>query len=857
MSEVARFANRVAAGLRTGVCRLLRPLAAYARSRKAGAMIVTGAFVLITMVVGGAGMSNYAWREAQWEDLRSATRAAVAAAGALLATAGTTAGDDAIAERVAGFMAGLMPGLTVDPNDIVIAKDADDVVSVTVSGRYAFHGLFGDSGGTAEVVTTAVRVQLEVTKYEVAIAVDVSGSMANTVPSGITKLQALKNAFATAAAAMQTQAANDPGSIMVSVVPFGAAVNVADTEANGSQHNKRTEAKERYVRMLAGVRDTMAETLVDAKAAADAEKRVHWVDTFRHYGMSAASPLNYRHLPSGVLDNTDWNLRATNVNIDVSEDVPNMNAGVWTVDDEDFWSGCVMARWGAHWDSTARPTGWSATDSSTWKWPATKAVAGWSPNGPTLPDTTPLHLSDEPPVATNPNTLFTAYSWPDARIGSDADQKLQLTMLSTMFPTALSNYVNNWVGTVKPMMRDIHWSRTGNSGRMLCPSSPITPLSDNFTGLIASVNALAVVPGYVGDGQSFSSTLAVRGVVWALRTLSPLWQGVWNVADTGGRARPGVPCSPDDTGNCDARLHKSIFLITDGETYLGPVWPGRLLRGTLPPHARNPSYAASPICTTHLGQYTGTTKYFDAAIAGNATAFNNLFKAGVVGQDLVDGNGNLNGDGSQRVAEAILIAEGTDCTTEATRCAAMAAALDADPPTPWELFHELEQDAIDILMDTAEFSFTGRPTLLGHMCRPISPFTVYGRAGDVIDVGDGTRIAGKAPFEFASLHNGAIARRAVVDSSYRTALRDRLHDRLNTWTVEACRLANDRGVRIHGIYIGRDALLSRSSISKLEDCVDAAGGTAGQRDVHIVPTAAELESTIVDLLTIRRNLRFL
>ena len=64
--------------------RLGAAAAGYLRSRHGGAMLVASTFVLIIMsTVGGMAM-DYAWREAQWAEIRSATRAAIASAGQLL-----------------------------------------------------------------------------------------------------------------------------------------------------------------------------------------------------------------------------------------------------------------------------------------------------------------------------------------------------------------------------------------------------------------------------------------------------------------------------------------------------------------------------------------------------------------------------------------------------------------------------------------------------------------------------------------------------------------------------------------------------------------------------------------------------
>lgn len=855
MNEVAQTTN-AAARLRAGILRVAGALKGYARSRRASAMIVSGAFVLVGMAVSGAGLSNYAWREAQWQELQAVTRAAVSAAGTMLATAGTPSGNQQISARVAEFMSGLMPGLIVKAADIAIARGADDVVSVEVEGSYAFQDLLGSLGGgsSAETVTTAVRVKLEVNRYEVAVAADLSSSMNSALPDGTTKLQALKNAFVAAGTALQAQTANNPGSMMVSLVPYVAAVNVADTcaESAGVCTDARTEAKERYVRMLAGGRATIAETLTDARDAVANDKRVHWVDTFRNYGMSRNSPLTHRYLPEGLLDDTDWHLRRMGVNIDVSSDVPNL--GNWTVDGEDFWNGCLMARWGARWDADARPSTWDHDDPNTWTWPATKAVAAWSPRGTALPATTPLHLSDAPPLASDLNSLFTAYSWPDARIGTEADAVLKQTHLEMMFPgtSTVGLYAPFQPNATYPVMMGYnHWERPAHGGGLLCPRSSISPLTDDLVALQAATNAFDTSgTQYWAGNMSQGQTMAARGVIWALRTLSPLWQNVWHVQDAAGRARPGVPCAPGDTGNCDAQLKKSIFLIADGVDEIGRVRSQRLNEGKLPPHPSNPGYGPWVCSTRSTFPYA---KYYDTRLARDETSFNNYFKASVVagGQDLVQQNGKLGLQGMIRFSEALLVAQGTDCATEPARCQAIQNALYADPPTPWEIFHSLDSDAVDKLMD-GNFGLTGRPTLVGHICRPTSLFTVYGTVGDVVEAGDAGAVAGKAPFEYQSM--ASVANNVIVDHVQRPIVRAEMESRVEDWLVEACRIAGLRRVRVHALYIGHEG---SPGIENLEACVDAAGGDPNEDEVYVVPTAEDIRDTIVNLFTLRRNLRFI
>ena len=54
----------------------------------------------------------------------------------------------------------------------------------------------------------------------------------------------------------------------------------------------------------------------------------HWVDTFYHYGVGAnTGPLRTQSLPGDLLEGRDWDLRRTDVDIDVSAAVPQL--GTW------------------------------------------------------------------------------------------------------------------------------------------------------------------------------------------------------------------------------------------------------------------------------------------------------------------------------------------------------------------------------------------------------------------------------------------------------------------------------------------------------------------------------------------------
>ena len=833
----------------------IRRAAALARSfaaaREGGALLAGGAFVIMVMATAGAGLSNYAWHEAQWAELDAATRAAASAVGPRLGGVGGEA-DESIRSRIAAFAAGLVDGMTVD--DVLLVRESDDVVSVTVSSGYTFNDIWGDWGGDADVVQTNVRVKLEADRYEVAIALDVSVSMRTPLPGGTAKLDGLKTAVHAVADTLEAASATTPGGVLVSLVPFATAVNAADTcgrdPHTGLCTTARTVAKERYVRMLAGARPTLVETLVDARDARDTGRGGHWVDTFHHYGGSRVDGLRRRYLPDDLLDDVDWNLRRENVAIDVVDEVPAL--GAWIVDDEDFWNGCMMARWGAYWDPGARRPGWRADDPG--NWPATKPVAAWSRGGTALPAGTPLHLSDAPPLASDPNTLFTTYSWPDARIGALADHRLQGAMVEAMEPGKYVGdpyYYRRTVG-------DNDWSLPRNSGRILCPEPFVTPLTDDFAAIRAATDALEVTPPYYGGGGTNTSTYVGPGVVWALRTLSPLWQDVWDTYDAGGGRRPAVPCAPgEDSADCDPLLNKSIVVVSDGANAVGVAEGSRLLAE--PSQPENPYWFTTEMCQPSAL----FAAYYAAANATTEADFNGYFLKPYVDDDLVDAAGRLNAMGMMRIVDALLAIEDTGPDTP-TRRAEMTDALahaapPGLPPTPWQLFRVLDDDVIDVLVDPAgPFGLDGRPVLTGQHCRPMtSAFSPYGRFDDAVRAGDDTGpVVGVAPLEIVTTPpvSGATGPLSAAD---RADISARMLGRLDGWLIEACRTAGARRVAVNAIFIGDVSPWTQPHIDILEQCVDASGGDPDLAEVHVTPTATDLEDTFRRLFTIRRNLRFL
>lgn len=812
-------------------------------------MLVGGLVLLAFMATVGSAMSNYAWQEAQWEELRAASRAAVAAAGPLL---GDTVGSEPeIKARVASFTAGLLPELTVASGDIEVTHDAaTEITTVDVGGTYVVSGIWGFGDDDADV-DDSVSVVLESDRYETAVALDVSGSMDLDLDvPGTTRIEALRAAMDVVATTLQDRTAHTPGSLMVSVVPFTTAVNVADTcnaAAPGAPcRPARSAGKERYVRMLAGIRDTIADTLADARIAKAAAEGGHWVDGYHQYGVGTGlGPLRRRFLPDDLIDDIDWDLRRTGVAVDVSAQIPAM--GNWFVNDRDFWNGCVMARWGAYWDPDARPSAWNASTAS---WPATKAVAAWG-DGVALPDTTPLHLADAPPVASDPHTLFTAYSWPDARISGNADHLLQGTMMEMLYLNGPAGH-----GTVVAVQTagDNDWSGAGERGHTLCPDTPILPLTDDLATLRDAIAGLETAPLHryrqsrhrtISNGGTYLNL----GIVWGLRTLSPLWADVWDVTDSQGRARPQA----DD-------VQKSILIVTDGTNFAGTQ-----VKTRTPIRAWGQALWESDVYCS--GHWPGVQHlaYHAAAALQTSTEFNAAFRTPTIPVDYVDASGRLNADGREAFADAYLRMQ-SDTGNTVRKGQLMATLATADggslPPTPWQLFRGRDEGVVDALVATGSgFDMTGRPVQIDNRCRLNSLFGPYGRTDDLVYMGD-TGIdaltppvpVAAAPLEVASIPAAVRNRRGT------SLLRWELErQRLDDWFLEACRVAGTRDVRVDAIYIGRNTggLTTTISIDVLEQCVDAAGGTPGHQDVYLTPTAAMLADAFAELFTVRRNLRFL
>ena len=797
-------------------------------------MLIGGSLAMLVMATAGGMVTNHGWREAQREEIDGALRAGVSAAAHFMRGDLTKVEED-IKERVAGFMRGLLGDITIANDDITVDHDfATNQTTIRVEGNaaFAFSSLWGTGTSSLESLKGEyVIVALDVSQYEFALALDVSKSMGSK-PTGwtVTRLDALKATIRTIAQTVDAVSQTNPGIVTLSLVPYANAVNVADT-SGASQ----TAAKERYVHMLTGA-EYSTQTSRNTEA--------HWVDTFQTYGTGGnMGPLASRSLPD-FLAVADWNLHQPGTE-DVSSQAPTV--GTWSFEGEDFWNGCVIARWGAYWDPAARPAAWDPSDTD--NWPAKTTVSGWEPGSTGIPDL-PLHLSDAPPDASNPSTRFTAYSWPDARINGLADGALNDVLIKTLDPS----YDPARFGYLSFPASGNHWHLRAldRGGSLYCPEAPIVPLTDDLTALQAADHYDFV------DWHSrayWGQTFLHLGIVWGLRTLSPLWSDVWNTKSASGDDLPRTPClDGGTTQGCSPFVEKAIIIISDGANYFGQPRRGRRASGFQPGTAitGNPDFRY----TTCSGDFY-RTEYETAMTAGDAATFAGSFD--------VDANGVFTAAGMSAVLDGFQAVHPTVWSLDPS-IPADRVIIDAHrilwenalkDMTPWQLFRGYDDDsptkttdATDALADSAnQFGFQGRPAQNGHYCRPTSPFSAYGRPEDLVRVGDSQPVSDAAPFSVP----------AWLTSSPTRDLQDPITDRLDDWFREACSIAGQRGVRIHAIYIGDDTQSwSQAPIALLEECVDRGyGGNPVVAEVHATPTEQELKDTIEDIIDIRRTLRFI
>lgn len=154
-------------------------------------MLFGGVFALIAMATAGSSISNYAWHEAQWEEVRTAVHAAFSAAGSLSSGTGDPAINLKVANRVAAFAETGLPRFNVTSGDVAVTRDSGTgITTIGVYGTYTFSNLcemgnaVGNQQADNEPVTVSIKSKLDPERYEVAVALGQSQSMRHRFRSG-------------------------------------------------------------------------------------------------------------------------------------------------------------------------------------------------------------------------------------------------------------------------------------------------------------------------------------------------------------------------------------------------------------------------------------------------------------------------------------------------------------------------------------------------------------------------------------------------------------------------------------------------------------------------------------------------
>ena len=215
--------------------RLIEGFAAFVRRLRRderGAIAVQFALLalpLTILVFGLVDVSRISLQRRQMQDALDA---------ATLIAARSTATTDADLDRIgdaafAAEIAGLNLGLTAS-NSTFSAGENNTVVGVANGTlKPIIANLWTSKDLAVSATSTVVR---SVNKLEVALVLDNTGSMDDTLGSGGTKIEALKSASKSLVSTLAAAAArsSDPNAVKISVVPFSMTVNVGSAYQNAS-----------------------------------------------------------------------------------------------------------------------------------------------------------------------------------------------------------------------------------------------------------------------------------------------------------------------------------------------------------------------------------------------------------------------------------------------------------------------------------------------------------------------------------------------------------------------------------------------------------------------------------------------
>ena len=194
---------------------------------KRGNVALTFSLVMLPAILVGGGAIDYSRTVTQWSNLQQATDAtALTVAHAYLSQTSTAAGLTGFAQT---YLNGLMNGATL--NGPPVLKQNNTVVCI--NSKYSVPTAFMKIANITSLnVSTSACSQVGQT-YEVALAVDNSGSMAHTDANGVSKISALQQAAKTLVGILIPSGQTNP-QVNISIIPFNSLVNVGSSAVNSS-----------------------------------------------------------------------------------------------------------------------------------------------------------------------------------------------------------------------------------------------------------------------------------------------------------------------------------------------------------------------------------------------------------------------------------------------------------------------------------------------------------------------------------------------------------------------------------------------------------------------------------------------